>query len=43
MTRSDLQIRNFQTKFTATRAEDENGDLSIEGYFSVTGQYLDNV
>ncbi|QAT43446.1 HK97 family phage prohead protease [Aminipila luticellarii] len=38
MTRSDLQIRNFQTKFTATRAEDENGDLSIEGYFSVTGQ-----
>lgn len=38
MIRDKLQTRSIQTKFTATRAEEENGERYIEGYFAVIGQ-----
>lgn len=33
-----MQKRGFQTEFNATRAETENGIMTIDGYFSVFGK-----
>jgi HK97 family phage prohead protease len=33
-----MQTRSIQTEFKATRAETENGAMTIEGYFSVFGK-----
>lgn len=38
MDRDKMQIRYFQTNFIATRAEEQNGERYIEGYFAVVGQ-----
>lgn len=38
MNRADLQTRSYQTQFNATRAETENGIMTIDGYFSVFGK-----
>lgn len=38
MNRKDIQTRSFQTAFTASRAEENNNEMYIEGYFSVFGQ-----
>jgi HK97 family phage prohead protease len=38
MDRNKMQTRNYQTRFTATRAETDNGDKYIEGYFAVFGK-----
>ncbi len=35
MNREEIQKRSLQTTFKATRAEDNNGDMFIEGYFAV--------
>lgn len=36
--RNDIQTRSYQTSFKATRAETENGEMTIDGYFSVFGK-----
>lgn len=38
MDRDKMQIRYFQTNFIATRADEQNGERYIEGYFAVVGQ-----
>ncbi len=38
MVRNDIQTRSYQTEFKATRAAEENGIMSIDGYFSVFGK-----
>lgn len=35
MSRDKIQIRSFQTAFTASRAEENNDGMYIDGYFSV--------
>ncbi|MDF2609053.1 MAG: family phage prohead protease [Lachnospiraceae bacterium] len=37
MNRDKVQTRSYQTNFKATRAEIDNGEMYIEGYFSVFG------
>lgn len=37
MERNKVQTRSYQAKFIATRAETENGEKTIEGYFAVFG------
>jgi HK97 family phage prohead protease len=36
--RDKFQTRSWQTSFKATRAETDNGNMFIEGYFAVFGQ-----
>lgn len=36
--RNEVQRRSFQTIFTASRAEEQNNEMFIDGYFSVFGQ-----
>lgn len=36
--RKDIQIRSYKTEFKATRAEGDEGERIIEGYFSVFGK-----
>lgn len=36
--RNNIQLRSFQTEFKATRAEENNNEMYIEGYFSVVGK-----
>lgn len=38
VSRNEVQIRSYQTNFKATRAEIDNGEMYIEGYFSVFGK-----
>lgn len=38
MSRKDIQIRSYKTEFKATRAEGDEGERIIEGYFSVFGK-----
>jgi HK97 family phage prohead protease len=38
LSRNKVQIRSFQTDFKATRAEENNNEMYIEGYFSVFGK-----
>lgn len=38
MGRDKIQTRSFQTAFTASRAEENNNEMFIEGYFSVFGK-----
>jgi HK97 family phage prohead protease len=36
--REKVQTRSYQTKFSATRAAEDNGIMTIDGYFSVFGK-----
>lgn len=38
MNRGDIQTRSYRTEFKATRAEGEDGERIIEGYFAVFGK-----
>lgn len=38
MSRNKVQTRSFSTEFKATRAEENNGEMYIEGYFAVFGK-----
>lgn len=38
MNRTEMQTRSYQTNFKATRAEGDNGEKVIEGYFAVFNQ-----
>lgn len=38
MNRNNIQTRSYQTEFKATRAEGEDGERIIEGYFAVFGK-----
>lgn len=38
MSRKDIQTRSYHANFKATRAEVDNGEMYIEGYFAVFGK-----